>query len=202
MRKTLLFLIFAFLSQIAWAQERTIRGKITNAEDGSPLPGVSVVVQGTNRGTVTDVEGQYRLPVADGDAVLVFSFIGMLSQEQTIGNRETIDVQLSPDSKQLSEVVVVGYGTEQQKLITGSIGVVKSDAIKDLPVSTVDGMLQGQAAGVQVLQNSGTPGGGMSVRVRGTTSISGSGQSTVFRLRQATMRRLGMKARVSTPCRT
>ncbi|MBT1707593.1 TonB-dependent receptor [Fulvivirgaceae bacterium PWU5] len=176
MRKTLLFLIFAFLSQIAWAQERTIRGKITNAEDGSPLPGVSVVVQGTNRGTVTDVEGQYRLPVADGDAVLVFSFIGMLSQEQTIGNRETIDVQLSPDSKQLSEVVVVGYGTEQQKLITGSIGVVKSDAIKDLPVSTVDGMLQGQAAGVQVLQNSGTPGGGMSVRVRGTTSISGSGQ--------------------------
>jgi TonB-linked SusC/RagA family outer membrane protein len=176
MRKTLLFLIFAFLSQIAWAQERTIRGKITNAEDGSPLPGVSVVVQGTNRGTVTDVEGQYRLPVADGDAVLVFSFIGMLSQEQTIGNRETIDVQLSPDSRQLSEVVVVGYGTEQQKLITGSIGVVKSDAIKDLPVSTVDGMLQGQAAGVQVLQNSGTPGGGMSVRVRGTTSISGSGQ--------------------------
>lgn len=176
MRKTLLFLIFAFLSQIAWAQERTIRGKITNAEDGSPLPGVSVVVQGTNRGTVTDVEGQYRLPVADGDAVLVFSFIGMLSQEQTIGNRETIDVQLAPDSKQLSEVVVVGYGTEQQKLITGSIGVVKSDAIKDLPVSTVDGMLQGQAAGVQVLQNSGTPGGGMSVRVRGTTSISGSGQ--------------------------
>ncbi|MCD9017896.1 SusC/RagA family TonB-linked outer membrane protein [Parachryseolinea silvisoli] len=176
MRKTLLFLIFAFLSQIAWAQERTIRGKITNAEDGSPLPGVSVVVQGTNRGTVTDVEGQYRLPVADGDAVLVFSFIGMLSQEQTIGNRETIDVQLTPDSKQLSEVVVVGYGTEQQKLITGSIGVVKSDAIKDLPVSTVDGMLQGQAAGVQVLQNSGTPGGGMSVRVRGTTSISGSGQ--------------------------
>jgi TonB-linked SusC/RagA family outer membrane protein len=176
MRKTLLFLIFAFLSQIAWAQERTIRGKITNAEDGSPLPGVSVVVQGTNRGTVTDVEGQYRLPVADGDAVLVFSFIGMLSQEQTIGNRETIDVQLSPDSKQLSEVIVVGYGTEQQKLITGSIGVVKSDAIKDLPVSTVDGMLQGQAAGVQVLQNSGTPGGGMSVRVRGTTSISGSGQ--------------------------
>jgi TonB-linked SusC/RagA family outer membrane protein len=176
MRKALLFLIFAFLSQIAWAQERTIRGKITNGEDGSPLPGVSVVVQGTNRGTVTDVEGQYRLPVADGDAVLVFSFIGMLSQEQTIGNRETIDVQLSPDSKQLSEVVVVGYGTEQQKLITGSIGVVKSDAIKDLPVSTVDGMLQGQAAGVQVLQNSGTPGGGMSVRVRGTTSISGSGQ--------------------------
>ncbi|MBT1688987.1 SusC/RagA family TonB-linked outer membrane protein [Dawidia soli] len=176
MRKSLLFLLFAFLSQIAWAQERTIRGNVTNAEDGSPLPGVSVVVQGTNRGTVTDVGGQYRLPVADGDAVLVFTFIGMLAQEQTIGARDVIDVQMSPDAKQLSEVVVVGYGTEQQKLLTGSVGVVKSDAIRDLPVSTIDGVLQGQAAGVQVLQNSGTPGGGMSVRIRGTTSISGSGQ--------------------------
>jgi TonB-linked SusC/RagA family outer membrane protein len=176
MRKTLLFLLFAILSQIAWAQERTIRGKVTSAEDGSPLPGVSVVVQGTNRGTVTDTEGQYRLSIADGDAVLVFTFIGTLPQEQTIGTRETIDVQMSPDSKQLSEVVVVGYGTEQRALLTGSVGVVKSDAIKDLPVSTVDGVLQGQTAGVQVLQNSGTPGGGMSVRVRGTTSISGSGQ--------------------------
>jgi TonB-linked SusC/RagA family outer membrane protein len=176
MRKTLLFLFFSVLSQIAWAQERTIRGKVTSAEDGSPLPGVSVVVQGTNRGTVTDVDGQYRLSIADGDAVLVFTFIGTLAQEQTIGTRETIDVQMSPDSKQLSEVVVVGYGTEQRNLLTGSVGVVKSDAIKDLPVATVDGVLQGQTAGVQVSQNSGTPGGAMSVRVRGTTSISGTGQ--------------------------
>lgn len=176
MRKTLLFLIFAFLSLSSLAQQRIIRGKVTNTEDDTDLPGVSVVVQGTTRGTVTDVSGQYQIQVNEGDKVLVFSFIGMLPREVPIGDQETIDVAMTSDAQQLSEVVVVGYGTEQKKLMTESVGVVKADAIKDLPVSTIDGVLQGQTAGVQVLQNSGTPGGGMSVRVRGTTSISGSGQ--------------------------
>lgn len=176
MRKTLLFLIFAFLSLSSLAQQRIIRGKVTNTEDGTDLPGVSVVVQGTTRGTVTDVTGQYQIQVDQGDKVLVFSFIGMLPREVPIGVQETVDVAMAPDAQQLSEVVVVGYGTEQKKLMTESVGVVRADAIKDLPVSTIDGVLQGQTAGVQVMQNSGTPGGGMSVRIRGTTSMSGSGQ--------------------------
>lgn len=176
MRKTLLFLIFAFLSLSSLAQQRMIRGKVTNTEDGTDLPGVSVVVQGTTRGTVTDVSGQYQIQINEGDKVLVFSFIGMVAREVSIGDQETIDVAMTPDAQQLSEVVVVGYGTEQKKLMTESVGVVKADAIKDLPVSTIDGVLQGQTAGVQVMQNSGTPGGGMSVRIRGTTSMSGSGQ--------------------------
>jgi TonB-linked SusC/RagA family outer membrane protein len=175
MRKFLFFLIFAFLSFSSFAQESLVRGKVTNAEDGGDLPGVSVVVQGTTRGTVTDSNGRYEIQVSSGE-VLVFSFIGMLPQEVNVGDRQSIDVSMATDTKQLSEIVIVGYGTEQRKLLTESVGVVKSDAIRDLPVSTVDGILQGQTAGVQVMQNSGTPGGAMSVRIRGTSSISGSGQ--------------------------
>lgn len=176
MRKTLLFLTLAFLSLSLLAQERPVRGKVTNAEDGSALPGVNVVLQGTSKGTVTDSNGNYQIQVGAGENVLIFSFIGMIPREVPIDNRETIDVVMNPDIQQLAEVVVVGYGTEQKKLLTESVGVIKSDAVKDLPVPTLDGILQGQTTGVQVMQNSGTPGGEMSVRIRGTTSISGSGQ--------------------------
>jgi TonB-dependent starch-binding outer membrane protein SusC len=176
MRKTLLFLIFSFLAWNAHAQEKIVRGKVVSSEDGSDLPGVSVFVKGTSLGTVTDKDGVYQIQVAAQQNILVFSFIGYVTLEATIDNREVVDVRLQTDIKQLSEVVVVGYGTNDKRLLTESIGVVKADAIKDLPVSTIDGILQGQTAGVQVLQNSGTPGGGMSVRIRGTTSISGSGQ--------------------------
>ncbi len=176
MRKALLFLFFAFLSLSSFAQERVITGKVTSAEDGLDLPGVSVVVQGTARGTVTDAEGRFQLRVSETDQVLVFSFIGMVRQEIPIGARTDIAVVMSPDAQQLSEVVIIGYGSEERRFLTQSVGVVKADAIKDLPVATVDGVLQGQTAGVQVVQNSGTPGGAMSVRIRGTGSISGSGQ--------------------------
>src|SRR5690606_6341368 len=130
------------------------RGQITSAEDGMPLPGVSIVVQGTTKGTVSDTDGRYQLQVSEGDQVLVFSFIGMLRQEVPIGSREIVDVIMAPDAQQLSEVVIVGYGTEDKKLLTQSVGVVSAESIKDLPVSTIDGVLQGQTAGVQVMQNS------------------------------------------------
>jgi TonB-linked SusC/RagA family outer membrane protein len=175
MRKPLLLFIFSLLSWCSLAQQRAVHGQVTAAADGTSQPGVNVVVKGTQRGTVTDASGQYRID-ASADDILVFSFIGMLPQEITVGTRETIDVALSADVTQLSEVVVIGYGTEQKVLMTEAVGVVKSDAIKDLPVPTVDGILQGQTTGVQVSQNSGTPGGAMSVRIRGNTSISGSGQ--------------------------
>ncbi|HTF18621.1 MAG TPA: TonB-dependent receptor [Chryseolinea sp.] len=175
MRKPLLFLIFSLLSWCSLAQQRAVHGKVTAEADGTSQPGVNVVVKGTPRGTVTDTNGQYRIE-ASPDDVLVFTFIGMSPQEIAVGNREVIDVAMIGDITQLSEVVVVGYGTEQKVLMTEAVGVIKSDAIKDLPVATVDGVLQGQTTGVQVSQNSGTPGGAMSVRVRGTTSLSGSGQ--------------------------
>lgn len=175
MKQRLLVLVFSLLSWSLLAQQRVVHGKVTAEADGTSQPGVNVVVKGTPRGTVTDTNGEYRIEASPGD-VLVFSFIGMLPQEVSVGNREVIDLAMAADITQLSEVVVIGYGTEQKVLMTEAVGVVKSDAIKDLPVPTVDGILQGQTTGVQVSQNSGTPGGAMSVRVRGNTSISGSGQ--------------------------
>lgn len=176
MQKALLFLLFFFLAWSAHAQDRIVRGKVTTPEDGSGLPGVSVFVKGTSKGAVTDQEGKYQIQVTPQENLLLFSFIGYIAQEVSIENREVINVVLQIDTKQLSEVVVVGYSTNDKRLLTESVGIVKSETIKDLPVAGIDGVLQGQTAGVQVLQNSGTPGGAMSVRVRGTSSISGSGQ--------------------------
>lgn len=176
MRKTLLLLFFSLCVLSAYAQDRIIRGTVTNPEDGTGLPGVSVFVKGTGKGTTTDQNGAYQIQVTQQENTLAFSFIGYVTQEVNIDNRDVINITLQTDTKQLSEVVVVGYGTNDKRLMTEAVGVVKADAIRDLPVSTVDGILQGQTAGVQVLQNSGTPGGGMSVRVRGVTSIGGSGQ--------------------------
>lgn len=176
MRKALLFLIFSFLAFSLYAQNRVVRGKVISPEDGTGLPGVSVFVKGTSKGTVTDQEGMYQVEVTPQENTLVFSFIGYLTKEVAIDNQESINITLQTDTKQLSEIVVTGYTSVDKRLLNESVGVVKADAIKDLPVASIDGVLQGQTSGIQVSQNSGTPGGAMSVRVRGTTSINGSGQ--------------------------
>lgn len=176
MRKTLLLLIFSCLACSVYAQNRMVQGKVTNPEDGTGLPGVSVFIKGTGKGTVTDQDGKYQVEVTAQENTLVFSFIGYLTQETTIDTRTTVDVILQADTKQLSEIVVTGYTTVDKRLLNESVGVVKADAIKDIPVSSIDGILQGQTSGIQVMQNSGTPGGAMSVRIRGTTSINGGGQ--------------------------
>ncbi len=145
-------------------------------EKGQALPGVNVVEKGTVNGAITDADGNFKLSVADGNAVIVLSFIGYENQEVSLNGRTQLTIAMVPGALTLSEVVVVGYGTEQRALLTGSIGTVKADNIKDLPVPTIDGVLQGQTAGVQVVQNSGTPGGAMSVRIRGISSFNGSSQ--------------------------
>lgn len=147
-----------------------------NDEKQQALPGVNVVEKGTSNGAITDADGKFVLTVADGNAILVLSFIGYENLEVPLNGRTQIQVSLNPGIQTLSEVIVVGYGTEQKALLTGSVGTVKAESIKDLPVGTVDGILQGQTAGVQVVQNSGTPGGAMSVRIRGISSIDGSSQ--------------------------
>lgn len=155
--------------------EVAISGRVTD-ENGEGLPGVNIIIEGTAIGTVTDASGSFRMNVPSTQSVLQFSFIGYLTQQVTVGNRSEINVTMTPDVKALNEVVVVGYGTEQKALLTGSVGLVKSDQIKDLPVPSIDGALQGQVAGVQISQNSGTPGGGMSVRIRGISSIGSTNQ--------------------------
>jgi TonB-linked SusC/RagA family outer membrane protein len=156
-------------------QEIQIKGKVIDNE-GEPLAGASVVLVGTVRGVLTDPDGTYTISVPSSSSILEFSFIGYVKQQVTVGERKVIDVTLIPQFETLADVVVVGYATEQKALITGSIDVVKSDVIKDIPIATIDNLMQGQASGVQITQNSGTPGGATSVRIRGVSSISGSNQ--------------------------
>ncbi len=175
MRRVLLLLTASLVLVIsAFAQERTVTGKVTSAEDGSALPGVNVVLKGTTAGTVTDVEGNYKISVPAEGGTLVFSFIGLTTSEIGIGSRQTVDVQMAADVQQLSEVVVVGYGTTLKKDLTGSIASLSGKDIQNLPTASPDQALQGLASGVFVTSNSGAPGGGISVRIRGQNSISGS----------------------------
>ncbi len=176
MRKFLLLkmlpLFLMLITSMAWAQERTVTGRIISSEDGSALPGVNVVLKGTTTGTVSDADGNYTLSVPSSGGILTFSFIGLSAQEVVIGERATINLTMSQDITQLSEVVVTGYGTFLKKEFSGTVASVGSKDIAKLPLLSASQALQGQAAGVFVTSNSGSPGGGISVRVRGQTSVS------------------------------
>ncbi|MCE7039303.1 TonB-dependent receptor [Dyadobacter sp. CY312] len=151
--------------------DRTVTGKLTD-ENGDGIPGVSIVVKGTTTGTVSSVDGAYSISVPDAGATLIFSSVGYISQEILLGSRSNVDVKLVTDSKALSEVVVVGYGSQLKKEVTGSVQTVGAADIKDLPVTQVTQKLQGRLAGVQINQATGKPGQGMSVRIRGQVSVS------------------------------
>jgi TonB-linked SusC/RagA family outer membrane protein len=157
------------------AQGRTVSGRVVGA-DGNALPGVSVILKNTQRGTTTNAEGRYSLPNLPADATLTFSFIGYVSQDVAIGNRTTLDVTLQSDDRSLNEVVVVGYGTQRKVETTGAIASVKSTELVQTPVANVAQGLQARVSGVQVSQNTGAPGGNISVRIRGTNSINGNSE--------------------------
>ncbi len=156
------------------AQNAEVSGKVSGS-DGDGIPGVSVTVQGTQRGTITKTDGGYSV-TATPTATLVFSFVGYVKQEIPVNNRSTINVTLATDTKALEEVVVVGYGTQRKVETTGSIASVKADELTLLPVTNVAQGLQARVSGVQISQNSGAPGGNISVRIRGTNSINGSSE--------------------------
>ncbi|MCC5921951.1 MAG: carboxypeptidase-like regulatory domain-containing protein, partial [Cyclobacteriaceae bacterium] len=151
MKRPLRYSMYVFfcmfcLSFYAHAQNTTITGKVISMEDGEALPGVSVKIKNTNVGVTTNVNGQYSINVPESATTLVFSFVGMTQEEVSIQNRSNINVSLAPDIQQLTEVVVVGFGTESRKLLKGSVSQVKSEQIRDLPVASLDGALQWQAA--------------------------------------------------------
>jgi TonB-linked SusC/RagA family outer membrane protein len=152
---------------------------IVSDEKGEKLPGVSVIVKGTTRGSSTNMVGEFTLSVPDTKATLVFSFVGYEPKEVLVGNQSQINVQLQTDVKALSEVVVVGYGTQKSKDLTGSVATINQAVIKDLPVASVDQKMIGQVAGVQISQPSGSPGGGTSVRIRGSGSL-GAGNEPLY----------------------
>jgi TonB-linked SusC/RagA family outer membrane protein len=154
------------------APVQRVSGQVID-EQKTPLPGVNVLIKGTATGTTTDAEGRYTLDIPDEGAVLVFSFIGYVTQEVNAGTQTEINITLAADVKTLGEVVVVGYGVQKRSDLTGSIASVSSKEIKAVVVTSADQALQGRAPGVQVVQNSSAPGAGTTVRIRGGNSIQG-----------------------------
>lgn len=150
-----------------------VTGNVTD-ENGMPLPGASVLEKGTTNGTSTDVNGNFTLSVMGANSVLVFSFIGYSTQEVTVGTRTTFDVQLVPDMRTLSEVVVVGYGTVKRSDLTGAVSSVKAEELTAYPAIDAVQALQGRAAGVNISATNGAPGADMKIRIRGGTSINAS----------------------------
>lgn len=147
----------------------TVKGKVTDQETGESIPGVNVLVLGTNKGTVTDLDGNFTIEVVNGEAVLIFSYIGYEDFRITVGARTQIDVQLVESSEGLEEIVVVGYGTQKKVNITGSIASVKTDDIIDVPLANLSNGLAGRAPGVQVVGTSGLAGASSSIRIRGSS---------------------------------
>lgn len=163
-------LSFLFLSVYVSAQERNVSGVVTD-ESGEVVPGVNVVIQGTNTGTITDMNGNYELSGVTPSDVLVFSFVGMDTQEQTVGDRSTIDVQMQ-SGIELDEVVAVGYGTAKKRDITGSVASVSNEKLTSFSSASVEDALQGAASGLQVSGSSGSPGAVSRILIRGTNSLS------------------------------
>jgi TonB-linked SusC/RagA family outer membrane protein len=168
---TPLLLLFLGLQQ-GFAQ-KTVSGTVTSEDDQEGLPGVNILIKGTSVGTVSDVMGAYSLEVPGDESVLVFSSVGYVSQEITVGSQSTVNITMAPETTQLGEIVVIGYGTQEKKDVTGSIGTVGQEDFEAQPVVRFDQILQGRAAGVNVTNASGAPGGEVQIRIRGANSING-----------------------------
>lgn len=157
------------------SEEKVVTGTVTS-ETGESLPGVNVVIKGTTKGTITDINGKYSINVPEEGSTLTFSFIGYQSQEIAVNEQTVINVSMIPSTKEISDVVVIGYGTVKKSDLTGSVASVKAEEIQAVPSTTFDQALQGRAAGVQVVQTSGVPGGETNIRIRGTSSVNASSE--------------------------
>jgi TonB-linked SusC/RagA family outer membrane protein len=155
------------------AQDMNVSGKVTST-DGTGLPGVTVQVKNSSKGTQTDINGEYKLSGVSKTSILVFSFVGMTTQEKSVGGQSTVNVTLLDDAQALQEVVVVGYGTQKVKDATGAIASLGSKDFNKGVINSPDQMLAGRVAGVQITPNSGDPGAGMNITIRGTASLRGS----------------------------
>lgn len=177
MKRILLVMMFStMLGTLVWAQSRQVQGRVVSAEDNQPLPGVNILVQGTTKGAVTDANGSFSIELTGAENTLVFSFIGYKPQTVVVGNQTQLSITMEPDALALEEIVVVGYGTMQEKDLTSSVVTIKSDEIIKTPTSQAMQALQGKVPGVQIV-SSGAPGAGPTVRVRGIGSLPGQGDS-------------------------
>ncbi len=173
LRNAAALLIFLFAASTAWAQ-KTVTGKVTDAGDNSEIIGATVVVKGTTTATVTDVDGNYRINVPENNAVLVFTYVGKVSQEVVVGNQSVINVRLADDPRLLEEVVVVAYGTRKKTDLTGSVIAVNAKDFQQGNIQSSEQLLQGKVAGLQVTPGGGSAGGGSTIRIRGAASLNAS----------------------------
>jgi TonB-dependent starch-binding outer membrane protein SusC len=175
--KIVALLLFCLLQTVVFAQERQIAGKVSDA-GGFGLPGVSIQIKGTTMGTITDMDGNFSLSAAS-DAVLIFSFVGYISQEIVVGEQTEINIILNEDIMELDEIVVVGYGTSKKSDLTGAMASLGEDEFNKAGAGTPQQMIQGRVAGVSVVSNNGEPGAGSQIKVRGASTIR-SGQQPLF----------------------
>ncbi|GGF23372.1 SusC/RagA family TonB-linked outer membrane protein [Echinicola rosea] len=159
--------------------EKTIRGVVRDAEDGQTIPGVNIMLKGTSNGTVTDMDGAFQLTVPDDASTLVVSFVGYLSKEVSIGNESNLEISLEQDVQNLDEVIVVGYGTARKRDLTGAVSRVGEEGFNKGVNVSPDQLIQGKVAGVDIINNSGAPGGQVTFRIRGTSSVR-SGNQPLF----------------------
>ncbi|MEI6433698.1 MAG: TonB-dependent receptor [Bacteroidota bacterium] len=179
MKKTyFLLLLFTVILQRLTAQDIPVSGIITSSDDNSPLPGVTILIKGTTQGTTSDINGKYSL-LSPAKGVLVYSYVGMQTQEISVNNHKVINMKMTDQDIPLGELVVVGYSATSKKLISSSIETVNEDEIKNIPIRTLDGVLQGQTAGLTVITQSGTPGGQNMIKLRGGSSINASNQPLI-----------------------
>lgn len=175
MKKILLIVALVMVPLFAFqalAQDRTVTGVVTSADDGSTLPGVNIMIKGTTTGAITGADGSYSISVPSSGGILVFSFIGFTTQEFEIGSRSAINVSLTEDITQISEIIVVGYGTTQKEALTGSVGIVDAETFQQIPMASFEDAMKGSVAGMQVTALDGQPGGNSTIRIRGYGSIS------------------------------
>ncbi len=166
-------LLLVMFSIVTFAQERTLSGKVVD-ENGDPLPGVAVLVKGTTKGGTTNFDGEYKITLSEGETTLVVSYIGYKTQEVSVGNQSIIDFALEVDAEQLDEVVVIGYGSVKKEDATGSVAAVNASDFNQGAITSPQEQLQGKVAGVNISTNSGEPGAGATIRIRGGSSLSAS----------------------------
>jgi len=167
-----LSLLLGLFSLMSFSQDRTITGTVT-AGDNTPLPGVSIIAQGTTNGVTTDFDGNYSISVGADVTTLVFSYLGFAEQEVAIGQRSAMNIVLQESTSELDEVVVIGYGTSRKSDLTGSVTSIGIADIDKIPTASITQNIAGRAAGVNVTSNSGAPGAGVKIRIRGTNSLQG-----------------------------
>jgi TonB-linked SusC/RagA family outer membrane protein len=174
MKKRLLTHILLLFSIAAFAQTMTVQGKVTDAKTNEALIGVSVVVKGTTNGTITDLDGHYSIEKVPPNGTLTFSYVGSVAQDIAVSSQKTINVAMEEETSTLKEVVVVGYGTQKRSDVTGAVASVKGKDIASIATPSVAQALQGKIAGVLVTPESGSPGAGAVIRIRGTGTLNNS----------------------------